>query len=227
MVKYASNVFLALKISYANEIAGLCEKIGANMSDVSRGMGMDKRIAPAFLRSGLGWGGSCFPKDSKALLHMAQDYSYPMPIVTAAVEVNSRQKDRLILKLLDHLHVLVGQRIAVLGLSFKPRTDDVRNSPSVDVADILVQRGARVRVHDPKGLENARHIYAENGFEFFDTAEEAVRGVDAIVIATEWDDYKSLDWAEIRRNMAGSLLLDARNLLRGTGVEQLFDYCGL
>ena len=133
----------------------------------------------------------------------------------------------LILKLLDHLHVLVGQRIAVLGLSFKPRTDDVRNSPSVDVADILVQRGARVRVHDPKGLENARHIYAENGFEFFDTAEEAVRGVDAIVIATEWDDYKSLDWAEIRRNMAGSLLLDARNLLRGTGVEQLFDYCGL
>lgn len=227
MVKYASNVFLALKISYANEIAGLCEKIGANMADVSVGMGMDKRIAPAFLRSGLGWGGSCFPKDSKALMHMAQDYAYEMPIVSAAITVNERQKERLIQKLLARLHFFVGKKIAVLGLSFKPKTDDVRNSPSVEIAQILVKRGASVRVHDPEGLENARRIYSDCGFIFCDTVEEVVQDVDAVVLATEWEVYRSVDWEKLRRRVGTPYLLDARNLLRGTGIEKWFDYEGL
>ena len=138
MIKYASNVFLALKISYANEISGLCEKLGANMADVSRGMGMDKRIAPYFLQAGLGWGGSCFPKDTLALLSMAEDYDYPMPIVQAACDVNENQKNRLVQKIVSKLRTLSGKKIAMFGITFKPKTDDVRNSPAVDVARELM-----------------------------------------------------------------------------------------
>lgn len=232
MVKYASNVFLALKISYANEIAGLCEKLGGNMADISRGMGMDRRIAPYFLQSGLGWGGSCFPKDSLALLSMARDYGYEMPIVEAAVHVNRRQLDRIVFKILDKLRVLPGKRIAVLGLSFKPNTDDVRNSPSVELAQELVRRGACVCVHDPAGLANARTIYKDDGFLFCDTPAEAAKNADALVIATDWADYRALDWSAIRRLMRGACLFDARNLLRDTMAKNPhlldgFEYQGL
>lgn len=228
MIKYASNVFLALKISYANEIAGLCEKLGGNMADVSRGMGMDKRIAPYFLQSGLGWGGSCFPKDSLALLSMAKDYDYPMPIVQAAWDVNERQKMRLILKVLDRLHVLAGRTIAIYGLTFKPNTDDVRNSPAVDIAKELVRRGAIVHVHDPKGLEQARIIYKDEGFVFFDEHVDAAKDADAVIIATEWTYYKNIDWQAVKSVMASACLFDARNILR-TSQEKVagFDYIGL
>ena len=226
MIKYASNVFLALKISYANEIAGLAEKLGANMDDISKGMGMDRRIAPYFLKSGLGWGGSCFPKDSLALLSISRDYDYTMPIVQAAVDVNNRQKDRLIQKILGKLRILPGQRIAVLGLSFKPNTDDVRNSPSVEIAQELVHRGAVVRVHDPEGLENARVIYKDEGFIFCDTPAEAAKDADALVIATDWACYKSLDWCEIAQVMRQPLVFDARNILRGKSFDGV-DIVGL
>lgn len=215
MIKYASNVFLALKISYANEIAGLCEKLGGNMADISRGMGMDRRIAPYFLQSGLGWGGSCFPKDSLALLSIAKDYDYPMPIVQAAWDVNEAQKDRLVQKILDKLHILAGKRIAVLGMTFKPKTDDVRNSPAVDIAKELVRRGAIVQTHDPEGLELARVIYKDEGFIFCDDVMDAVKDADAVVIATEWAVYKTLNWCEMSRVMRTPFLFDARNLLKG------------
>ncbi len=228
MIKYASNVFLALKISYANEIAGLCEKLGGNMADISRGMGMDKRIAPYFLQAGLGWGGSCFPKDSLALLSMARDYDYDMPIVQAAWDVNERQKDRLIQKLLAHLHVLAGRRIAVFGMTFKPNTDDVRNSPAVDIAKELVRRQANVVFHDPKGLDAGRIIYKDEGFLFCDTPAEAASGADAVVIATDWACYRDLDWNEIHRVMQTPCLLDARNMLRNMpDIISHFDYIGM
>ncbi len=214
MIKYASNVFLALKISYANEIAGLVEKLGGNMDDISRGMGMDKRIAPYFLKSGLGWGGSCFPKDSLALLSMAKDYDYQMPIVQAAVDVNERQKTRLIQKVIDKLHILPGRRIAILGLSFKPRTDDVRNSPSVDIAKELVRRQAIVTVHDPQGLDNARVIYKNEGFIFCTDPIEAAQNADAIIITTDWAEYKNIDWKDMAKAVKTPFLFDARNLLR-------------
>ncbi|MBQ9396779.1 MAG: UDP-glucose/GDP-mannose dehydrogenase family protein [Proteobacteria bacterium] len=228
MIKYASNVFLALKISYANEIAGLCEKLGGNMADISRGMGMDRRIAPYFLQSGLGWGGSCFPKDSLALLSMAKDYHYDMPIVQAAWDVNENQKQRLILKVLDKLHVLAGKQVAVYGLTFKPKTDDVRNSPAVDIAKEFVRRGAVVRVHDPEGLDNARVIYKDEGFQFFDDPIEAAHHADCVVIATEWAFYKDIDWMAVKNVMHTPYLFDARNLLRSeSGIVSHFDYSGL
>lgn len=226
MIKYASNVFLALKISYANEIAGLCEKLGGNMADVSRGMGMDKRIAPYFLQAGLGWGGSCFPKDSLALLSIAADYGYDMPIVKAAVQVNENQKTRLIHRILDKLHVLPGKRIAVFGLSFKPNTDDVRNSPAVDIALELIRRGALVSAHDPAGLDNARAIYADSGMIFCDTPELAAKDADAIVVATDWKCYLTVHWRAIRETVRTPYLFDARNLLRGSDVVSDFDYIG-
>ena len=228
MIKYASNVFLALKISYVNEIGGLCEKLGADMADVSLGMGLDKRIAPYFLKSGLGWGGSCFPKDSLALLSMAKDYDYEMPIVQAAYDVNERQKARLIQKMLGELQFLAGRRIAVFGLTFKPKTDDVRNSPSVDIAKELVRRGAIVCVHDPEGLDMARRIYGDCGFVFCDTPMEAATDADAVVITTDWACYRSLDWAAIRDAMATPLLFDSRNLLRRLHDKTAgFRYVGL
>lgn len=227
MIKYASNVFLALKISYANEISGLCEKLGANMADVSTGMGMDKRIAPYFLQAGLGWGGSCFPKDTLALLSMAKDYAYPMPIVKAACEVNENQKQRLILKMLDKLHTLAGKRIAMFGITFKPKTDDVRNSPAVDVAKELMRRGASVAAHDPEGLEQARMIYKDDGFIFCDTPVEAAYNADAILIATEWDHYRHIDWQAVRNVVRTPYLFDARNLLRNDHQNLGFDYIGL
>ncbi|MBQ4360096.1 MAG: UDP-glucose/GDP-mannose dehydrogenase family protein [Proteobacteria bacterium] len=228
MIKYASNVFLALKISYANEIAGLVEKLGGNMADISRGMGMDKRIAPYFLQSGLGWGGSCFPKDSLALLSMAKDYDYEMPIVQAAVDVNERQKARLVQKVLSKLHTLSGKRIALFGLTFKPRTDDVRNSPAVDIARELMRRGAIVVAHDPEGLALARVIYKDDGFIFCDEPEKSADGADALIIATEWPFYRTVDWARIHNLMRAPILFDARNLLReNKDLVSGFDYTGL
>ncbi len=228
MIKYASNVFLALKISYANEIAGLCEKLGGNMADISRGMGMDRRIAPYFLQSGLGWGGSCFPKDSLALLSIAKDYDYPMPIVQAAWDVNEAQKNRLIQKILDKLHVLSGKRVAVFGLTFKPKTDDVRNSPAVDIAKELVRRGAVVQAHDPEGLDLARVIYKDEGFVFCDDPVDAAKNADAVIIATEWACYRDVDWNAIRKVVHSPNLFDARNLLRSEQTKVAdFVYVGL
>lgn len=228
MIKYASNVFLALKISYANEIGGLAEKLGANMADISRGMGMDRRIAPYFLQSGLGWGGSCFPKDSLALLSIAKDYNYQMPIVQAAVDVNETQKNRLVQKILNKLKVLPGKKIAILGITFKPKTDDVRNSPSVDIAKELVSRGATVAVHDPEGLENAKIIYKDEGFVFCNTPLEATKDADAVVITTDWACYRDIDWQAIREVMYTPFLFDSRNMLRNMKDHlEGFEYFGL
>lgn len=169
MIKYASNAFLALKISFINEIAGLCEKVGADVVEVARGMGLDPRIGPGFLAAGLGWGGSCFPKDTAALLAIGGEYGYAMPIVAAAREVNFRQRHRVVEKLQEALKGVRGRVIGVLGLAFKPGTGDVRESPALDVVRLLVERQAHVRVHDPVTLENARRALADlEEVEFFE-----------------------------------------------------------
>lgn len=219
MIKYASNAFLALKISYINEISVLCERLGANVDDVSRGMGLDRRIAPAFLKAGLGWGGSCFPKDTLALMHIAQDYGMSLPIIEAARRVNDEQLLRVIRRVQHELKVLVGKRVALLGISFKPLTDDVRNSPAVDVAMQLKALGAEVCMHDPVGVSNARKVYAQSGLQFCDTVEEAMLGAQCVVLVTDWPQYRELDFAGLRELVQHGLWIDARNFLDRAVLE--------
>lgn len=212
MIKYASNAFLALKISFINEIAGLCEKIGADVTEVARGMGLDPRIGPGFLAAGLGWGGSCLPKDIAALLAMSQEHDYAMPIVEAAREVNFRQRYRVVEKLQEALKGVRGRIVGVLGLSFKPGTDDVRESPALDVVRVLTERGAHVRVHDPVAAGNARRALEGLEVEFFEEPYSLAMGAEALVLATEWPEYRHLDLARLAGMMRTPVLVDGRNL---------------
>lgn len=213
MTKYAANAFLATKISFANEIAGLCEKVGADITDVTCGMGLDSRIGTQFLRAGLGWGGSCFPKDTSALLAVGAEYGYSMPIVRAAREVNMRQRHVVIEKLQGALKVLRGRTIGILGLSFKPNTDDVRESPAIDIIRLLVELGAHVRAYDPVALENASKALQDVDVDFVDSPDTLARGCDALVLATEWNGFRDLDLERLATSMRFPLLVDGRNFL--------------
>lgn len=227
MIKYASNCFLALKISFANELSGLAQLLGANMQDISAGMGMDKRIAPYFLNSGLGWGGSCFPKDTLALLSIGKDYNYGLPIIQASVDVNNNQISKLIFNIQSKLHTLHGKRIAIFGITFKPNTDDVRNSLAIPLATKLSKLGADVVLTDPQGLENAKSLYKDSNFTFATTPEEAALDADAIIVATEWKEYRDLDWTRIAclmRSEDSRFLFDGRNILYSSHYKELFDY---
>jgi len=212
MIKYAANAFLALKISFINEIAGLCEKVGADVTEVSRGIGLDPRIGLRFLAAGLGWGGSCFPKDTAALLAMGQEYDYDLPIVAAAREINFRQRLRVVEKLQEALKGVRGRVVGVLGLSFKPGTDDIRESPSMDLVRILIDRGAHVRVHDPVALDNARRALEGLEVEFFQDPYTLASEAEALVLATEWPEYRHLDLARLAGMMRTPVLVDGRNL---------------
>ena len=214
LIKYASNAFLALKISYANEISILAKAYGADMRDISDGMGMDDRIAPYFLNAGLGWGGSCFPKDTKALVSMGLEQGCSMKITRAAIDVNEQQKARLVMILTNRLEDLHEKKIVILGITFKPGTDDVRNSPAADVAIMLKSLGADIHVHDCRGLENAKREYREYGFAFDDDVENIVQDAYAVVIATDWKAYVTLPWRKMRDRMRYPLLVDARYLMQ-------------
>jgi len=212
MIKYAANVFLALKISFINEIAGLCEKVGANVIEVARGIGLDPRIGPRFLEAGLGWGGSCFPKDTAALVAMGQELSCLMRLVEAAREVNFRQRERAVERLQEVLKGVRGRVIGVLGLAFKPNTDDVREAPALHLIRFLLEREAHVRAHDPVAIENARRALEGLDLEFFSDPYQMAEGADALVLATEWPEYRKLDLARLARNMRTPVLFDGRNL---------------
>lgn len=212
MIKYAANAFLALKISYINEMAGLCERVGADVLEVSRGIGLDPRIGPGFLEAGLGWGGSCFPKDTSALQAMAAEYGYSMPILDAARSVNFRQRVMIIEKLQSALKVVRGRVIAIMGLSFKPDTDDVRESPALDVIRQLLELGAHVRVSDPVAMDTARKALSGLDVEFVNNPYELVAGCDAAVITTSWTQYRQLDLRKLGDRMRTALIIDARNL---------------
>jgi len=222
MVKLASNAFLATKISFINEIANVCEETGANVQEVARGMGLDDRIGPKFLQPGIGFGGSCFPKDVSALKQLAGNSGYHFQLLTAVIEVNELQKRRVIGKLHKHLGSLVGKRVALLGLAFKPNTDDMREASSLVLAVRLQADGAHVSAYDPVAEDEARKLI--QGVAFAGSADGAVEGADAVVLVTEWPEFGELDWSGLARRMEGRLVVDGRNFLdpgivRGAGLD--------
>ena len=228
LIKYAANAFLALKISYINEISQLAEKVGADITQVAKGIGLDARIGMRFLQAGIGWGGSCFGKDTAALVSTAHEYSLTMPIVEAAREINRRQRERVVEKLLGELKILKGRSIGLLGLAFKPNTDDLREAPAVDIARKLIERGCKVKVHDPVALERFEREHGDLGVICCQSAEEVADDVDALVLVTEWQQYRELDWEALAARMHSRIVLDGRNVLdRARLVRYGFRYVGI
>jgi UDPglucose 6-dehydrogenase len=211
MIKLASNAFLAAKISFINEIANVCEDLGADVNAVAEGMGLDDRIGPKFLRAGIGWGGSCFSKDVSALKQLAANTGYHFQLLNAVIEVNELQKRRVINKLKDRIGSLADKRVALLGLAFKPDTDDMRGATSLVMAARLQGEGAAVVGYDPVAAERAREVLP--GVELADSALEALEGAEAAILVTEWPEFADLDWSEAARLMARPLLIDGRNFL--------------
>ncbi len=211
MVKLASNAFLATKISFINEIANVCEETGADVVEVARGMGLDDRIGPKFLQAGIGFGGSCFPKDVAALKQLAGNSGYHFQLLNSVIEVNELQKRRVIAKLQKHLGNLVGKEIALLGLAFKANTDDMREASSLVLSARLQAAGARVRAYDPVAEHEARKLI--RGIVFGSSAAEVVQGADAVVLVTEWPEFAELDFGELAAEMRGRLVVDGRNFL--------------
>lgn len=222
---------MALKISFINEIAGLCEKVGSDVTEVARGIGLDSRIGPRFLNAGIGWGGSCFPKDTAALLAVGKEHNYEMPIVEAARKVNELQRFRVVEKLQSLLKGVRGRTIGVLGLAFKPNTDDVRESPALDIIRILIERGAHVRAHDPVAMDNARAALTDEELQevtFVHDPHAVADGAHALLLATEWPQYRLLDFSAMAERMTIPLLLDGRNMFRAKDVETAgFTYVGV
>jgi UDPglucose 6-dehydrogenase len=227
MIKYASNAFLATKISFINEIANVCEATGADVCVVAQGMGLDRRIGPHFLQAGIGYGGSCFPKDVSALKQIAGNSGYHFQLLGAVIEVNELQKRRVVGKLKRHLgDELRGRRIALLGLAFKPNTDDIRQASSIVLASRLLAEGAQVVGYDPVAMDNMRSMVPS--MDYADSATEALEKADACVLVTEWDEFLALDWARIRSIMSHPIVIDGRNVLDAAALTTLgFTYDGV
>ena len=217
MIKLAANAFLATKISFINEIANVCEETGADVVEVARGMGLDERIGPKFLQAGLGYGGSCFTKDVSALKLLAGNSGYHFQLLSAVIEVNELQKRRVVARLQRHLGGLAGKSVALLGLAFKPETDDMRGASSLVLAARLQAEGVNVRAVDPIAEEQARRLMP--ALDYASSALEAVAGCDAVVLVTEWPQFVGLDWREVANAMKGKLVVDGRNALDGDAVE--------
>lgn len=228
MIKYASNAFLATKIGFANEIANICEKVGADSTEVLTGIGLDHRIGSAFLNAGVGWGGSCFGKDIHSLLHTAHEYGYQARLLEASLAVNKAQRAIVVQKLLEKLYILKGRTIALLGLAFKPETDDLRDAPSLTIAERLIQMGARVKAYDPVAMEACKQQHPQLRIQYCSSAEEALTDADAMVIVTEWKEFRNLDLKCVARLMARRVLVDGRNIYDpANAVEAGFDYTGV
>ena len=211
LIKYAANAFLAVKITFINEMADLCEKVGANVQEVSRGIGLDGRIGSKFLNAGPGYGGSCFPKDTLALTKTANDYDSPVRIVDTVVEVNAARKKAMADKIIQAMAGDVsGKTIGVLGLAFKQNTDDMRDAPSLDILPILTAAGAKVKAFDPEAMDEAKHLLED--IEYAGNAYDAAEQADALVIITEWDQFRALDLKRVKAAMAGNVLVDLRNI---------------
>ncbi|MFA5970348.1 MAG: UDP-glucose/GDP-mannose dehydrogenase family protein [Sphingomonas sp.] len=224
LTKYAGNAFLATKITFINEIADLCEKVGADVQDVARGIGLDNRIGAKFLHAGPGYGGSCFPKDTLALLKTAQDYEAPQHIVEAVVTVNDNRKRAMGRKVIAAMGGNArGKTVAVLGLTFKPNTDDMRDSPAIAVIQTLQDAGATIRAYDPEGTEQARKVL--DNVTYCDGPYEAIEGADALAIVTEWNQFRALDMRRVKSLLNGNVLVDLRNIYSRTELQELgFQY---
>jgi UDPglucose 6-dehydrogenase len=226
LIKYASNAFLATKISFINEIANLCEAVGADVHDVARAMGLDGRIGRKFLHPGPGFGGSCFPKDTSSLVRFSREYGVEQRIVSAVCEVNRGQRERAVQKVEAMVGSLEGKTIAVLGLSFKPNTDDVRDSPAIDIIHKLQERGAAIRCYDPQAMERARSEIKEG--TFCESPYEAAKGAHALILATEWNEFRKLDLDEIRGLLVDPVVVDLRNVYEPDDMTRAgFRYAGV
>ncbi|WP_085991539.1 UDP-glucose dehydrogenase family protein [Oceanobacillus senegalensis] len=219
MIKYASNAFLATKISFINEIANLCEMVGADVEDVARGMGKDKRIGTAFLNAGIGYGGSCFPKDVQALVHVANEYNMRFGLLEETMSINNLQRERLVWKALSRLGHLQDKKIAMLGLSFKPETDDMREAPSIVLANALIEKGAKVFAYDPVATDNARKVIGSK-IEYATTIEETVKNADALFIVTEWKEFLEMDLGKVIQYMNNPIIFDGRNCLNEVEIRK-------
>jgi UDPglucose 6-dehydrogenase len=225
--KYAANAFLAMKISFINEMSTVCDKVGADVNNVAKIIGADPRIGPQFLQAGIGYGGSCFPKDTRALHHIAKTNGYSFKLMSAVIEVNNKQKYVIIEKLRDSLGPLKGRKIAVLGLTFKPETDDLRDAPSIPIVKTLIDEGAEVSVHDPIALESALPLMPIET-NYSNSIEEVVACADAVAVLTEWDQYKRLNWIAVGALMRNKILVDGRNALDGNNLRDIgFEYYGI
>jgi len=226
MIKYASNAFLAAKISFINEMANICEALGADVKEVSAGMGLDRRIGPYFLDAGLGWGGSCFPKDVKALAYMAETEGRHPHLLHAVMDINTDQRQAPVRKLKEVIGSLEGRVVGLLGLAFKPRTDDMRDAPAIDIARNLIREGAQVRAYDPASMENARRVLPE--VELVEDAYAVAKDADALIVVTEWNEFKQLDLKRIKQLLKEPVIVDGRNIYEPAMMRELgFDYRGI
>jgi UDPglucose 6-dehydrogenase len=226
LIKYAANAFLATKITFINEVANLCDAIGCDVHDVARGMGMDNRIGRKFLHPGPGYGGSCFPKDTRALTTVADQFNVETRIVDAVIEANERQRDAMIPKIERLVGDLSGKQIGVLGLSFKPETDDMRESPAIDIIDSMKKRGAKIRAYDPVAMDEAKHCI--DGIEFATDEYDAIRDADALVIITEWNQFRALDMQRVKELLRSPKIADLRNIYEPADMRELgFEYIGV
>lgn len=226
LIKYACNAFLATKITFINEIANLCDKVGADVHQIAKAMGLDGRISPKFLHPGPGYGGSCFPKDTEALYHFASTYGYDFKLLKGVISANKRQRELMVEKIKHHLSNLRGKTIAISGLAFKQNTDDIRKSPSIDIIKLLLKEGANIRCFDPLAMENTKKILPSLTYcrDEYETAE----GSDVLVIATEWNQFRNLDLIKIKKLLKSPILLDLRNLYEPVKAKSLgFIYEGV
>jgi len=226
LIKYASNAFLATKISFVNEVANICERVGANILDVTYGMGLDERIGSRFMKAGIGWGGSCFPKDVRALSYTAEEYGSPASILNAVIQVNNQQRFKIIQKAVDMLGIIEDKVIGVLGIAFKPNTDDTREAPSVTVINKFLELGAEVRVYDPIVRDYPDSM--DRGALFVTDAYKAVEGADLMVLVTEWEEFLTLDFNRIKGIMSEKNIIDGRNFLDKKMLRELgYKYMGI
>lgn len=227
LIKHASNSFLALKISYINLMSEMCERTEANVDQVAKGMGLDPRIGPLFLRAGLGYGGSCFPKDIKALIKIGEDLGLNMNLLKEADRINNERIKVFVDKIKKALWILKGKKIAVLGLSFKPETDDIREAPSLKVIEHLLKEGALLRLYDPQAMPNTKKAFPEKPPQlvYARSAYQAVEAVNALLVITEWDEFKNLNLSEVKKVMANPIIIDGRNIFQPHEVNALgFEY---
>ena len=227
MIKYASNAFLAVKISFINEIALLSEKVGANTQEIARAMGMDGRISPKFLHCGPGYGGSCFPKDTKAIVDIGKKYGEDMLVINAAIKANEKQKQKVVEKIITKMNGVKGKTLGFLGLSFKPETDDMRDAPSIDIIKGLVEAGAKIHAYCPEGMKEARWRLADIEKNIIYCADEysIANDADGIVLITEWNQFRGMNLRKIRERMKDNYYFDLRNVhVKDSNVRDIFKY---
>jgi len=226
LIKHASNAFLATKISFINAVSQICDRVGADVLEVAKGMGLDKRIGQAFLNAGSGYGGSCFPKDLDAFVTISEKLGYDFELLKSVRRINNEQKEFVLKKIKDVLWIIKNKTIGVLGLSFKPNTDDIRNAPSLEIIKALQAEGAFVRVYDPSSMEKAQN--ALNGVKFCKDSYDAAKGCDCLLVITEWDEFKELDFKRAKKLMKRPVIIDGRNIYESKAFEDLgFTYIGI